>query len=48
MDNDIETNLEHLADEKQEKEVLNIKEQKKLNKQAKKGTGQIVSILENN
>ncbi|EFO98090.1 hypothetical protein CRE_15417 [Caenorhabditis remanei] len=48
VDDDIETNLEHLANEKQEEEAAHIKEQRMKNKQTKhRGTGQIMFLVSN-
>lgn len=48
VDDDIETNLEHLADEKQQEEAAHLKEQRMKNKkQQHKGTGQIMFLVSN-
>ncbi|CAI2358218.1 unnamed protein product [Caenorhabditis sp. 36 PRJEB53466] len=48
VDDDIETNLEHLANEKQEQEAAVIKEQRKRSKQGNnRGTGQIMFLVSN-
>ncbi|CAO4387089.1 unnamed protein product [Caenorhabditis nigoni] len=48
VDDDIETNLEHLANEKQEEEAAHIKEQRMKNKkQQHRGNGQIMFLVSN-